>query len=103
MGLAAAATRSANDADSERGHETRPTTGPDEPYAARSSSPSATTASEQTAITIAFRGPTFMKVCAPPEGETSTAVISSSAAEPFRFGPTRNSPSGTVRTPRAQE
>ena len=41
-----------------------------EPNAARTS-PSAvstTTASEQIAITIAFRGPTFAKVCAPPLG-----------------------------------
>ena len=32
---------------------------------------STTTASEQTAITIAFRGPTFMKVWAPPLGASA--------------------------------
>ena len=42
-----------------------PPVGADDPKAARSSprSRSATTASEQTAITIALRGPTFMNVC----------------------------------------
>ena len=34
---------------------------------------STTSASEQTAITIAFRGPTFMNVCGAPLGATSTA------------------------------
>ena len=56
-----------------------PTTGPAEPYAARSS-PFARSASEQTAITIALRGPTFMNVSAPP-GTTRTATISSSSRE----------------------
>ena len=42
---------------------------------------STTTASEQIAITIAFRGPTFMKVCGPPLGVSRTAVTSSSARE----------------------
>ena len=83
---------------------TSPATGPDEPNDARSSprSRSATTASEQTAITIAFRGPTFMNVCGAPDGSTRTAVISSSGSAAFRFGPTRNSRSGSVRTPRTE-
>jgi hypothetical protein len=77
-------------------------TGPAEPYAARSSprSRSATTASEQTAITIAFLGPTFMNVCGWRLGRSRTARTSSSSASAFRFGPTRNSASGSERTPR---
>ena len=53
---------------SSSGDATSPATGPAEPNDARSSprSRSATTASEQTAITIAFRGPTFMNVCGAP-------------------------------------
>ncbi len=43
-----------------------------------------------------------MNVCGPPEGATHAAVISSSGSAAFRFGPTRNSPSGTVRTPRTE-
>ena len=73
-----------------------------EPKAARTSpSPgSTTTASEQTAITIAFRGPTFMNVCAPPLGRRRTDVTSSSGASAVRFTPRRNSSSGSVRVPR---
>ena len=41
-----------------------------------------------------------MNVCAAPEGTTRTAVISSSGAAAFRFGPTRNSRNGSVRAPR---
>ena len=50
------------------GTRTIPARGPAEPNDARSSprSRSAATASEQTAITIAFRGPTFMNVCDSP-------------------------------------
>ena len=72
-----------------------------EPNAARSSprSWSTDTASEHTAITIALRGPTFMNVCGAPDGGTSTATISSSGASAFRFGPTRNSSSGSRRVP----
>ena len=57
-----------------------------EPSAARTSpaSVSTTTASEQTAITIAFRGPTFMNVWAPPLGTSRTAVMSSSGSLPDR-------------------
>ena len=62
-------------------------TGPAEPNAARSSSPSTRTASETTAITIALRGPTFMNVCGCRRSATSeTATISSSSASAFRFG-----------------
>ncbi len=102
IGDAAAATCSGNDSRSSSGAVTRPVTGPDEPYDARSSprSRSAESASEHTAITIAFRGPIFMNVCEAPDGESHTAVISSSGSSVFRFGPTRNSPSGTRRTPR---
>ena len=85
------------------GSVTSPATGPAEPNDARSSprSRSAATASEQTAITIAFRGPTFMNVCAAPDGhDPHAAAISSSGAAAFRFGPTRNSRSGSVRAPR---
>src|SRR5205823_3479617 len=65
IGDAAAATRSGNASASASGAVTRPGTGPAEPNEARNSlrSRSATTASETTAMTIAFRGPTFMKVC----------------------------------------
>ena len=83
-----------------RGAVTRPGTGPAEPNAARSSSPSTTSASEKTAITIALRGPTFMNVCLGPGAGIRTATISSSGSSAFRFGPTRNSRSGTVREPR---
>ncbi len=76
-------------------------TGPAEPNEARSSSRSRSTAtaSETTAITIAFRGPTFMNVCVPRLGVSRTATISSSGSSAFRFGPTRKSRSGIVRTP----
>ena len=50
-------------------------------------------ASETTAITIAFRGPTFMNVCLPPVS-TSSPTTSSSSARTFCFGPTRKSVSG---------
>ena len=56
------------------GARTSRTPGAADPNAARISprSRSATSASEQTAITIAFRGPTFMNVCGCPLGRTST-------------------------------
>ena len=53
-----------------------------------------------TAITIAFRGPTFMNVCGAPLGVTRTATTSSSGSSAFRFGPTRNSETGILRAPR---
>ena len=54
-----------------------------EPKAARTSpaSRSTTTQSEQIAITIAFRTPTFMNVCGPPVAVRWTAVTSSSGRE----------------------
>ena len=99
IGLVASASRSENSARSPSGAMTSAGTGPAEPNAARISSRSRSTASarEQTAITMAFRGPTFMKVCRLPDGVSVTATISSSSASAFRFGPTRNSASGTVR------
>jgi hypothetical protein len=80
----------------------RRTTGEDDPNEALSSprSRSATTASEQTAITMALRGPTFMNVCGWPLGSTSTETISSSGSRAFRFTPTRNSSRAMRRTPR---
>ena len=65
---------------------------------------STTTASEQIAITIAFRGPTFMKVWAPPLGATRTAVMSSSGSSAVRFTPSRNSVEGQrAHAPDARE
>ena len=55
-------------------------------------------ASEQTAITIALRGPTFMNVCGAPLGRTITAVTSSSSRRALRFGPSRKSDNGSART-----
>ena len=52
-------------------------------------------------MTIAFRGPTFMKVCGAREGVTQTAVISSSGSSAFRFTPGDElAARGTRRTPR---
>ncbi len=65
----------------------------------REARPSTRTASETTAITIAFRGPTFMNVCLPPVS-TSSPTTSSSSARTFCFGPTRKSVKATTRVPR---
>ena len=46
-------------------------------------------------MTIALRGPTFMKVWAPPLGVSRTAVTSSSGASAVRLTPSRNSSSGS--------
>ena len=74
-----------------RGSRRRPRAAPHEPRrrarptrtprAARRARGRPTSASEQTAITIAFRGPTFMNVCRAPLGRTCTATISSSGGE----------------------
>ena len=71
-------------------------TGPAEPNAARISprSRSTASASEQTAITIAFRGPTFMNVCRAPRGRHADGDDQLVLGERVRFGPTRNSASG---------
>src|SRR5207302_1851682 len=84
IGLAAATTRSANPSSSP---VTSAATGPDEPKAARASlrSRSTLSASEHTAITIAFLGPTFMNVCAAPLGSMCTARMSSSSASALRL------------------
>jgi hypothetical protein len=102
IGLAASATWSGKDSRASSGAVTSPVTGPAEPKDARSSprSRSALSAREQTAITIAFRGPIFMKVCGAPLGWIKTAVISSSASSAFFLGPTRNSRTGIRRVPR---
>ena len=73
------------------------TTGEAEPNAARISPRSRSTwrASEQTEITIAFRGPTFMNVCGARAGSTRTETISSSGSSAFFFTPRRNSASGS--------
>ena len=51
-------------------------------------------------MTMALRGPIFMNVCGALDGRTRTAVASSSAPSALRLGPSRNSPSGSVRVPR---
>ena len=70
---------------------TSPGFGPADPYETRISSASRSTArqSETTAITIAFRGPTFMNVCRISRGSRRTATISSSGRSAFCFGPVR--------------
>ena len=71
IGLAAAATCSREVVlVGERRDDEQRAPAPAEPNAARSSprSRSTSSASEQTAITIALRGPTFMNVCAAPLG-----------------------------------
>ena len=90
IGAAAAATRSGNVSASSRGAVTSTGRGEAEPNDARSSSP-ALSASETTAITIAFRGPTFMNVCGARRRRQPTAVISSSGASAFRFTPVTKS------------
>src|SRR5262249_34082801 len=99
IGLAAAATRSVKPSSAPT---TSVGTGAAEPNAARASprSPSTVRASEQTAITIALRGPIFMKVCGAPLGRRCTATMSSSSARAFRFTPVRDSCIGTRRRPR---
>ena len=84
----------------QRGHD-EPRQGPAD-HDARTSPRSSSTAraSETTAITMAFRGPTFMNVWRHSRGSTRTPRMSSSSASAFRFGPTRNSTSGSSRTPR---
>jgi hypothetical protein len=61
---------------------------------------SSATDTEQTAITIALRVPTFANCCGPGAGGTSTAEISSSSARTLRFGPVKNRSIGTRRVPR---
>ena len=51
-------------------------------------------------MTIALRGPIFMKVCGSPLGSRCAATINSSSASAFFFTPTRKSASGTRRDPR---
>ena len=70
---------------------TSPGFGPADPYETRISSASRSTTrqSETTAITIAFRGPTFMNVCRISRGSRRTATISSSGRSAFCFGPVR--------------
>jgi hypothetical protein len=58
---------------------------------------------DTTAITIAFRGPTFMNVCRISRGSTRTETISSSGRRAFCFGPVRKRATGTTRTPRAAD
>ena len=93
---------SGNPATSSSEPVTSRTTGAAEPNAARSSprSRSTATASEQTAMTMAFRGPIFMKVCRAPLGLTWAATMSSSSASAFCLTPTRKSPSAIRRDPR---
>ena len=93
IGLALPATRAGKPSVSSSGAVTSRTVGAAEPNAARSSPRSRSTsrASEQTEITIAFRGPTFMNVCFARLGSTRTGRISSSGSSAFRLTPTRNS------------
>ncbi len=103
IGLAAAATTLGEPIRlvQRRGRRAAPT-GADEPNAARISprSRSTASASEQTAMTIALRGPTFMKVWGWRVGSTSTETISSSGSRALRFTPTRKSSSRMRRSPR---
>src|SRR3954453_18206903 len=99
MGVAAAATCSGKDSASSIAARTTPGTGPAEPNDAVSS-PSARSASETTEITIALRGPTFMKVSRAGSASTETSRMSSSSASALRLTPTTNSCSDVVRSPR---
>ena len=76
---------------SSSGAVTSRTVGAADPNAARSSPRSRSTcrASEQTEITIAFRGPTFMKVCADPLGVDATETTISSGSSAFCLTPTQ--------------
>src|SRR4051795_11247886 len=105
IGDASRATRSASSHTFPSPTRTSPGFGPADPYATRISSASGSTAKhrETTAITIAFRGPTFMKVCRISRGSRRTATISSSARSAFCFGPVRKRTTGTTRTPRAAD
>jgi hypothetical protein len=82
--------------------ETRLATGAAEPNAAHTEprSRSTRTASDTTAITIAFRGPTFMNVSRTAPTRTRAATISSSDSSALRFTPSRKSSTGSVRLPR---
>jgi hypothetical protein len=60
------------------------------------------TATEQTAITMALRVPTFANCCGPGATGSRTDAISSSAARTLRFGPVKNSATGTRRVPRTE-
>ena len=59
-------------------------------------------ANEQTAITIALRVPTFENVCGPVAGSMRKAATSSSFRAALRFGPVKNSRTGTRRVPDAE-
>ena len=71
--------------------------------AARHAPPSASSASanEQTAITIALRVPTFANCCGPPRPAPDTARSARPVPATLRFGPRKNSATGTGRAPRA--
>src|SRR5437867_10666562 len=75
--------------------------GPQEPRPTptRRRARSTTSASPATAMTIALRVPTFMKVCAGPASSHSAATISSSRRRTDFFGPVMNSAKGTRRSP----
>lgn len=60
-------------------------------------------AKEHTAITIAFRGPTFENCCGPVASGTWIAVISSSTASTDCLGPVQNSAARTRRAPRTED
>src|SRR5439155_9102730 len=93
IGDAVDATSSASASASPSGATTSPGTGPAEPNDARSSprAKCTTSASDTTAMTIAFRGPTFMNVWGCSPAGTSTATMSSSGSSAFRLGPRKNS------------
>ena len=95
------ATRSGNDSASSSGARTSVGTGPAEPNAARSSSVRPRTASETTAITIAFRGPTFMNVCAARRSRRDSRDDELVLGERRSASGRRGSPSAaTTRVPR---
>ena len=57
------------------------------------------TANEQTAMTMALRGPTFANCWGPRAAGTRIVRMSSSGAIALRFGPVQNSSIGTARAP----
>ena len=79
----------------------RITVGAADPMAVRTVRPgtSRETANEQTAMTMALRGPTFANCWGPRAAGTRIVRMSSSGAITLRLGPVQNSSIGTARAP----